>query len=72
MLRDRDTGEILKYGETTMGRDRYSQRYLDENNADMFFEVDGSKREMHAWQHQKILEFQGIHGRRPRLNLSDY
>ena len=35
-LRDRDTGEILKYGDTTKpGTTRYSQAYLDRVNARM-------------------------------------
>src|SRR5207249_5002396 len=38
-LRDKDTGEVLKYGETTQGTARYSQKYLDEHNAVMKFEA---------------------------------
>ncbi|WP_329956858.1 RHS repeat-associated core domain-containing protein, partial [Yersinia pseudotuberculosis] len=72
-LEDRDSGETLKYGETTQGDSRYSQKYLDENNADVIFMADGSKREMHKWQHDKILEYKANNGgRRPPLNKSDY
>jgi len=72
-LQDRDTGEICKYGETTCGLDRYSQDFLDEENVDMIFEESGSKRDMHEWQHEKILEFKDANdGERPRLNLNDY
>jgi hypothetical protein len=72
-LRDRDTGEILKYGETTLpGTSRYSQPYLDANNADMFPEVSGSKAEMHAWQNRQILDYVKKYGRRPLLNKSNY
>lgn len=72
-LRDRNTGEILKYGETTRGYARYSKRYLRENNAIMFFEAKGTKKEMHAWQHERILEYKANNqGNRPRLNRSDY
>lgn len=72
-LRDRDTGEVLKYGETTRGPKRYSAKYLDENNADMIFEAKGTKREMHDWQHDKILEHRQNHNdRRPPLNKSDW
>ncbi len=53
-LRDRDFGDVTKYGETTQGEKRYSQKYLDENNVDMFFEASGSKKDMHAWQHENI------------------
>ena len=39
----------------------------------MNFEANGSKREMHDWQHEKILEFKDKHnGERPPLNKSDY
>ncbi|MDR5806745.1 DUF6531 domain-containing protein [Caballeronia sp. LZ019] len=71
-LRDRDNGSVAKYGETTNGKKRYSQEYLDANNVDMIFEEKGSKREMHTWQHEMILEHTRIHGARPRLNKSDY
>ncbi|HEX3044234.1 MAG TPA: RHS repeat-associated core domain-containing protein [Bacillota bacterium] len=72
-LRDRDTGEVLKYGETTQGTKRYSQKYLDENNADMVFEASGSKKEMHDWQHDKILDYKGNNGgNRPPMNKSDW
>ncbi|RWA46536.1 hypothetical protein B0X04_19160, partial [Yersinia pestis] len=53
-MRDRDFGDVTKYGETTQGEKRYSQKYLDENNVDMFFEASGSKKDMHAWQHENI------------------
>ncbi|MGP9293992.1 hypothetical protein ACPSYO_03560 [Yersinia pseudotuberculosis] len=53
------------------GDSRYSQKYLDENNADVIFMADGSKREMHKWQHDKILEYKANNGgRRPPLNKS--
>jgi RHS repeat-associated protein len=72
-LRNRSTGEILKYGETTRGEQRYSRSYLRQINAEMVIEVSGTKAEMHAWQHQKILEYKSSHGgQRPPLNKSDY
>jgi hypothetical protein len=72
-LRDRDTGEILKYGETTLpGTTRYSTEYLKENNARMHFEASGTKREMHSWQNQKILDHVERNGDRPQLNKSNY
>ena len=72
-LRDKDTGEVCKYGETTCGTKRYTQDYLERENVDMVFEEKGSKREMHQWQHEKILEYKEINGgKRPRLNNSDY
>jgi hypothetical protein len=72
-LRDRKTGKILKYGETTRGNKRYSQKYLDEHNAVMQFEAKGTKAEMHQWQHDKIKEYKRTHdGERPDLNKSDW
>jgi hypothetical protein len=72
-LRDRETGRVLKYGETTRGKKRYSQRYLEDNNADMVFESNGTKREMHHWQHERIVEHKAANnGERPPLNKSDY
>jgi hypothetical protein len=72
-LRDRDTGDTLKYGETTRGRKRYSEKYLESNNAEMVFEAQGTKSEMHQWQHDKILDYKADNaGNRPPLNRSDY
>jgi hypothetical protein len=72
-LRDVDTGAVLKYGETTRGEARYSQGYLNENNAKMWFEANGTKREMHQWQHDRILDYKSQNGgQRPPLNKSDY
>jgi len=72
-LRDLDTGAILKYGDTSRGSARYSKRYLEKNNAEMVFEASGSKREMHSWQHEKIIEYRAVNGdARPPLNKPDY
>jgi hypothetical protein len=72
-LRSRSTGEVLKYGETTRGRSRYTQGYLDANNADMVFEASGTKGQMHQWQYAKILDYKASNGgSRPPLNKSDY
>ncbi|TXH02593.1 MAG: hypothetical protein E6R09_04450, partial [Rhodocyclaceae bacterium] len=72
-LRDIDTGEVLKYGETIRGPRRYSRKYLFEQNAEMVFEAQGSKREMHQWQHDMILEYRDQNdGLRPPLNKSDW
>jgi RHS repeat-associated protein len=71
-LIERNTGEVVKYGETTMGTKRYTKKYLEENNVQMQFEAAGTKREMHTWQHEKILEFKENHGAGPLLNKSEY
>ena len=71
-LKDRNTGEVLKYGETTRDEKRYTKKYLNENNARIEFQTNGTKREMHDWQHEKILDYKtNNNGQRPRLNKSD-
>jgi hypothetical protein len=68
-LRDRTTGEILKYGQTIQGLRRFSQVYLKEIDAEMNFEAEGSKREMRAWETQQIVEYMAKHGGKfPPLN----
>ncbi len=72
-IRSRRTGEVLKYGETTRGEQRYSRRYFEAVDARLVFETSGTKAEMHEWQHQKILEYKAAHGgKRPPFNKSDY
>ena len=69
-LVDRDSGAILKYGETTLGQSRYTKNFLDANNADMRFLTSGSKYDMHFWQHDQIVNYINIFGERPSLNKS--
>jgi len=46
---------------------------LKENNVDYQKEVSSTKKEMHKWQHDKILEHKDKnYGKRPTLNKSDY
>jgi RHS repeat-associated protein len=80
-LRDRTTGRVRKFGETTRGdrkfgsgkQRRYSKTYLDNNNLDYVKETQGSKKRMHKWQHDKIVDFKSNNGgNRPDLNKSDY
>ncbi|WP_433006654.1 RHS repeat domain-containing protein [Treponema socranskii] len=72
-LKHRNTGEVLKYGETTRGEKRYTKKYLNEHNARIEFQTNGTKREMHDWQHEKILDYKANNnGQRPRLNKSDW
>ncbi|TAD86854.1 MAG: hypothetical protein EAY75_06925, partial [Bacteroidetes bacterium] len=80
-LRDIDTDEVKKYGETTRGegkfgkgkQKRYTKKYLKENNVYYQKEVDGTKKGMHSWQHQQILKHKKANGgERPGLNKSDY
>jgi hypothetical protein len=73
-LVDKQTGEVLHYGETTMpGTTRYSDEYLKEINARMDFQASGTKAEMHDWQNQQILDYMySTKGLRPPLNFSNY
>ena len=69
-LRDKTTGEILKYDETTRGEKRYSKKYLDSKNVEIFWETSGTKAEMHIWQHLKILDYLDVTNSLPMLNKS--
>jgi hypothetical protein len=78
-LKDRDTGDVKKYGETTQGEDkfgvgnqqRYSKKELKQNNVDYVKEASGTKKEMHELQTQKIKQHTKEHGERPPLNKTD-
>lgn len=74
-LRDRNTGEICKIGETTCGKSRYTQKYLDEEDVDMVFDgpQNVSKREIKKWENDNIKKYKEKNdGKRPRLNKSDH
>ena len=68
-LQDRN-GNILKYGETTRPTARYSKKWLNKNEYRMRIMTSGSKRYVHNWQHQRILDYTYIAGHRPPLNKS--
>ena len=70
ILKDKTTHEILKYGETTRGKLRYTKKYLDSINAEMEFVKKGTKSAMHTWQHNMIEGYTWITGQRPPLNRS--
>ncbi|MEX0931889.1 MAG: FG-GAP-like repeat-containing protein [Candidatus Paceibacterota bacterium] len=70
-LRDAE-GSVLKYGETTRPGQRYSQKFLDENGYIFRQEVTGTKRDIHFWQHNQILDYKVQFGIRPLLNKSDW
>lgn len=72
ILRDKSTYEILKYGETTRGYNRYSNAFLEKNNAFIDFVISGTKKEMHNWQHEMIMNYVSIAGQRPPMNLNFY
>ena len=66
----KDTGKIMKYGETTRGVNRYSKKFYRENNVSMVVMAKGNKRDMHYWQHDRILEYYRENGCRPSWNKS--
>jgi len=68
----KETGEVLKYGESINPNKRYTQSYLDSIDAEMEILTSGSKVDIHNWQHDMILEYTEVHLQRPRLNLSNW
>lgn len=69
-LRNNNTHEIMKYGETTRGTKRYTKKFYIENDVYMDIMEVGTKREMHMWQHNMILEYYETYGKLPPLNKS--
>ena len=65
-----DTGEIMKYGETTQGFKRYTKKFYAENGVHMEPMAKGSKYEMHYWQHEQIIDFYNQNGHKPPMNKS--
>lgn len=45
---------------------------LDNNNAVYVSEIRGTKREMHYWQHEKIIDYMYVADQRPPLNKSTW
>ena len=66
-LVDKDTNEILKFGETLNPEKRYSQKYLNENNAVMKVIESGSKRDIHMWQYDMNKYYESKYGEFPPL-----
>lgn len=61
-------GNILKFGETTNPKTRYSQTYLTKNNATMKILTSGSKIDIHLWQHDMNEYYFYKYGVYPPLN----
>lgn len=70
-LRDADTGEVKKIGQTTRPGSRYSARYLRNNNVIMRPEAVGSKADMLAWEKEQIENHKEVYGQRPAMNKVD-
>lgn len=66
-LVDKDTNEILKFGETLYPDTRYSQSFLDQENAVMKVLVSGSKEDIHYWQYDMNKYFEYKYDDFPRL-----
>ena len=66
----KNTGVIMKYGETTRGVKRYTKKFYRTNNVKMVILNRGSKYDMHCWQHNQILNYYKYNGRRPPMNKS--
>ena len=67
-LVDKDTNDILKFGETLYPETRYTQSYLDAHNAKMVIIEKGSKLDIHLWQHDLNEYYFYRYGEYPPLN----
>lgn len=70
VLKDEATKEILKFGETSKGASRYTNKFYTSTNSRMFIITSGTKCEMHYWQHNQIISFLDTYGTKPPLNKS--
>ena len=67
-LVDKDTREILKFGETIHPNTRYTQEFLEKNNATMKILDSGSKEYIHNWQYDMNSYYKWKYGSYPPLN----
>lgn len=67
-LVDKTTGEVVKYGETLYPNIRYTKTYLESINARMEVLTEGTKYDIHMWQHYQIEEYFEEFMKVPRLN----
>lgn len=67
-LVDKSTSEILKFGETIHPQTRYSQSYLNTNNATLNVLESGSKADIHMWQYDMNSYYKNVYGIFPPLN----
>ena len=67
VLVDKDTNEILKFGETLYPETRYSKSYLEQNNAVMKVLESGSKEYIHYWQYDMNKYFEYMYDEFPPL-----
>ena len=67
-LVEKGTDTILKFGETLYPDTRYSQKFLESINAKMKILEQGSKMDIHYWQHDMIMYYFNKYGEFPPLN----
>lgn len=67
-LVDKTTNTILKFGETIHPQTRYTQSYLNTNNAAMNILESGSKTSIHMWQYDMNSYYKSKYGEYPPLN----
>ncbi len=67
-LVNKNTNEILKFGETLYPDTRYSQKFLNDNNAKMVIMEQGSKSYIHDWQHDLNMYYKHKYGIFPPSN----
>lgn len=60
----------MKYGETTRGVKRYTNKFYIENDVWMDKMAEGTKYDMHYWQRDMIMDYYNKHGFRPPWNKS--
>lgn len=65
---DKDTREILKFGETLYLNSQYSQTYLDSQNAETIILESRSKVYIHNWQRNMNGYYEIKYGEFPPLN----
>lgn len=69
---DKDTGEILKFGETLYPDTRYSKSYLESINAEMKILESGSKTDIHYWQYDMNKYYTDKYDAYPPLNSNGW
>ena len=68
-LIDKDSN-VLKYGESKNSLTRYSKKWLNKNGYKVQIQVAGTKKGVHEWQHDMIVNYTIISGQKPKLNQS--
>ena len=70
VLIDKQTKEILKFGESLYPKTRYSSNYLSQNNAKIIILETGNKLDIHNWQYDMNNYYKDKYGEYPPLEKS--